>query len=286
MKFKMEQGTLHDLLKAAHKATGRDEGLLEFKDSGWMLKCKSEDTVIIFVTKVPDSEMEEYERGGVDTLGFRFNQFLKFLGTNDNTVTFETHQTSAGVNKLRASKGNKTAEIPLVDSEFIEGVPDTVPSLEWPVHFSGDVKFIKKFINDARNITGKKGAYFVSPREGMLYLYSSHDDSRYWESFHWEDFDDYDIDWSEGDQEKDLYMNPPEDKAMDSMFSLEWSNDLYFMADEGRVSVGNHKPMRIVFNTGNDIRAAYIIAPRLPTKDNKTATLPEDIIEKRGLETA
>jgi len=167
MQFKIKESVLLDIIKGA-KSTARREGVIRVKDDRWIMKCQSEGDVLMFAVMVPESSMEDWERGDTDEIGFRFGDLEKFLNSNDNLVKIETYTTDVGVHKIRAVKNNTVLEIPTTDLEFVAGKNVTVPSIDWVLEAEGNLKFIKQFVSKSDNVVGAD-SFMLGWRDAEIY---------------------------------------------------------------------------------------------------------------------
>lgn len=281
MKFTIDRDKLHSVVKGA-KATGRPEAVIWLKDDRWLMKCISKSDVVMFGAAITDKVMDDYERGDMDELGIGLDKMDSFLASrNDDKVTVELIETKAKVHKLELSCGNSGIGIPVIAPEYVEGKAQQAPDIDYCVSFTGDIKFLTNFVKESDNVVGSS-SFMISPREGLMYLYSVADDTDNWERKHWEDFDDYSIDWSKGFYEADHYKNPEEDHAVDSMLSVDWFKGIELISDEGTVFVDNHAPVKILFDTEEGMKASYFVSPRIAA-DGEVSRLPNRIVKDRSL---
>lgn len=282
MRMKLEEKILYHVVKGA-ESTGLEEGLIRFKEDRWILKCQTASGEQLFAAMVPESDMEEYDKGGVDSIGINFQQVKKVLSNSSDSIVVEFFEDNAGIHKLRLIQDNSYLNVGLVDEDFISGTDTEAPNLDWVVEINGDISFIKDFVDKSDKVIGS-GDFMIGAREGTMYLFSEQDDSSAYEILHWEDFDDYSINWDNGLYNGDGH-NPPEDHAMDVILSVEWTKNIHYVSDDATLMLNNHAPMKIVFDTEGDWVASYFISPRVVGSDSGTKeTVPEDLIEKRGLE--
>lgn len=270
MHIEMNGGDIKDLLKAAESC--RHEGVMLLKDGKWLLKTIGPDQALMFNTRVTKKAMESYDNGGAEKMGIKYKSILNSINSSNKDVRIEA-DLGSGAHKLKVTQGGFTAGLTLVNTDYVEGVGQGVPSVDWPVEVEGDVSFLRDFIDRADTIVGQD-YFFVSPREEGLYLYTEKDNQDLVMRKEWDSFKTSIVDWDKGspsDEADGNDLNPPEDKGTDAVFSLNWADAIRFIESEAKFRFGNHSPMHVVFNTDSGIDASYFLAPRFQIESESWA---------------
>lgn len=284
MKMTIDGGLLLDLLKASEAVVEGEpkECLMELHDDRWVMKVKDASDVLMFACRVGREAMEEYTKTTRDEIGFDIQKVQDAIGTRTEPVTLEVIE-KKGTVPLSVRQQGFDARIGLVNTDYVEAATDKVPNIDYAVSATGDLSWLTGFVNRADKLIGGE-SYIISPRQGMLYLYAGADTDSMSLSYHWDDFDDYSIDWSKGFQHDNYGVDPETEQGVDALFSIDWTKAMEMVSDEGTVFIDNHAPLKILFDLGDGVDASYFISPRIPTGDS-IETLPEDVKKERGLET-
>lgn len=280
MKIEINAGELSDMLDSA--TAYREEGLFNLEPDGILLRVHEYSNTALYATFIPDDAMEEYDRGEFNRLGVNLEWMDDFVPSKDSTITLEVKQDSSGLERLYIHTSNRTYSTSLIDPDQVSGVPEQIPDIEYPVTITMDPSDFMDFVSDAGKIRddADSGSFVLSAREGLFYLYSSYDDSEVTDKLHWEDFDDYELDFDAAHPSDGSPHNPNQDKIIETFMSLGLTNSMNHNTDEIRVQFGHMKPMKIVGRSENGIMHSYLVPPRIPTDDEK-ATLPERVIRTR-----
>jgi len=289
MKLKMNGGDMLDILSSV-KGTDQNELLLEFKNDRVITKTADPGGNMMVATLIPPESMDEYEQGNLKTsdgrsnqLGIHVDRLSNFIEERDKDLKFtiddDTHKISY---RQEGSELNTRGIIP----DAVEGKTNKVPSMDWACEFTGDIEWLFSFW-DKLNTIVNTDHWMISPREGAIYVYGYKDDTSMNEYQHWEDFDDYRIDWDIARTPKDVgdhddARNPSKEHAMDSIFSLDYAKSFNRVQDKATVYLDNHAPIRILFETDNGVKISVILSPRIPASGS-SATLPEEVDKNRGL---
>lgn len=276
----MEGKILSNILGSAKEFS--DEAAIDFHDDRWMLTLKDDSGSAMFASVVPEEAMDEYNRDGVETVGVNLTELDDFVPGKQTPVEL-AHTDFRGVNKFVVKEGDTEIRLPAVSLHDIGSRVEEHPSTQSAIQIWAKPDFLEDFISDADKI----GAEFfvMSAREGLLYLYAKADDKEVIEKIHWEDFLEYDIDWSKGmkiDEVPDAVPNPTEDRIMEVFLNLDFGKMLNFWEDRIRIDMNHHLPFKTVFQSDSEIKCSYIIAPRIPETGSDTlTTIPEEALSDR-----
>lgn len=264
-----------DIIDAAQAAQD-DEGIMRLKDDRWVMKVVDEGTVVMFAVRVTEEAMEEYTKGEYEKLGVRFPGIKDSIFTKTENVEMEVLD-----HKLHVRQQGYDAGLALTDPQYVSGDAQHAPDVTWAVEATGDISFIKDFVKRADSIIGAS-SFSISPRPNHLYLYAEEDNEDLVKKYPWEDFDDFWIDWSVGGEPPGSGGNiPAQDKACDTILSIDYAKELKFIEDEGTIHVDNHTPVKILFDTMDGVDASYFFSPRISSDDVRScmpdsAAEPED----------
>jgi len=292
MRLKMNGGDLEKLLKSV-KGTERDECLIEFKEDRVVTKAADAGGSMMVAALIPEDAMEEYEQGNLQTsdgeenkLGIHVDRLINFIQSSSSNVLFEIDDQT---HKITYSQEGAELQTRGIVPDAVEGKTNKVPGMEWSCQFTGDIKWLFDFWDRLDNIVDTS-SWMISPRDGAIYVYGERDDTSLSEYQHWEDFDDYNIDWDTARTPSDVgkgsahtgVSDPSEDHGVDSIFSLDYAKSFNRVRDKATVYLDNHAPIRILFETDNGVKISVILSPRIPSSDSR-ASLPEDVDQNRGL---
>lgn len=261
-----------DIIEAA-QAAQPEEGIMHLKDDRWVMKVVDESTVVMFACRVNKKAMEEYRKEGWDKIGVRFPKVKDSIYSSSENVEMEVVD-----HKLHVRQQGYDAGLGMVNPEYVAGNVQSAPDLEWPVEATGDISFIKDFVKRSDKIVGGS-SFIISPRKNHLYLYSERDDQKLVKKYPWDDFDSVSINWELGDDPPGSGgVYPGEQKACDTVLSIEFAKALKFIEDEGTLHIGNHVPLKLLFDTMEGVDASYFFSPRISTEDTRSTT-PNDSVE-------
>lgn len=284
MKIEIPGETLLNIFNAANQLD--DDGILIFRDDSVLLKMSDPSESLMFASLIPESAMKSYEKGDTDQLGLDFEKFTDIIPNTEDIIQFEFN--SEGMHKIIIRYNDSEYRTRGLDIGGINKPPEKLPTFEYPVIIQHDPDIIyNEFINDCQMVGLK--SYIMSPREGMMYLYSRQDDDEVIKRLHWEDFENYQIDWSKGEDKDESNienaLDPNADHGVDTMLSVDLTNDILYWTDTVTTYIDNHMPMKTTFEDEQGIKISWILAPRIPT-EGKVSELPDHVIKERGLETA
>lgn len=282
MRLKMNAKELYSVLDSADKY--RSEGLFNLTGRGLLCRVHDASNTALYAMFIPEGAMDEWEAGEFPKIGLNFERILDFLPNKDTDVVLEVKEVEGSLYKMIMHVQNREVRIPLLDPETVEGHPDQIPELEHPVHIKNDFDFFSNFISDFKKIgsSSTSGAYCASARDGMFYLWGKSDDQEIIERIHWEDFDEYELNWDVAKPSDVGQPNPSDDHAVDAFMSADFTADIKTNGDETHIYIGNHYPMKVVSHYESGVRQSWTIPPRIPANDER-ATLPERVITDRSL---
>lgn len=261
-----------DIIDAA-ESTYQDEGVMVLKDDRWLMKVVDEANVVMFAVRVTKDAVEEYRKTDYDKIGVRFGGLQESIFTKTEPVEMEVKK-----HRLHVRQQGYEAKLAMTDPQYVSGVAQKAPNLDWCVEIGGDISFIKDFVKRADKIIGP-GAFSISPREHALYLYAEADNESIVKRKPWDEFDDTTINWDQGEAPPDSGgFNPSEHKACDTILSVDYAKDMEFIRDEGKVFIDNHSPIKILFDTVDGVDSSYFFSPRISNEDKHSST-PNDAVE-------
>lgn len=267
MHLKIQASKLKEVINAA-EGTGQDEGLLQLKDGHILLRTVSPSNVVMFACRIPRSEMEAYDRGDKESVGFWFDELKKFASKSSGVMEMRYDDY-----KLVCSNSNRTVSLPTINAEDVQGVPDQTPSPPYATTMTGDLDPLFEFIKDAKSIIGAE-TYTLCGREDGFYLYASSDNSSIDEFVSWDDFDSVQMD-------KDGANDVSGMMGVVTRMSIDFSSSLSQLGTEGKLQWGNELPMKVVFDRDDDIVASYIQSPRI-NSDGSGVSIPSDVFKRRS----
>lgn len=266
---KIDGGLLLDLVDAS-VATLQPEGVMLLKDDRWIMKVRDESNVLMFATRVTKEAMEEYSKTDYERLGIRFDSLKDSVFSKSDSVELEVVD-----HKLHVRQQGYDASLSMTDPEYVSGVAQKVPQVDWCVEAEGDLSFIKDFVKRADKILGAS-SFSISPRENNLYLYAEHDGEELTKKYPWSDFESVEINWDIGEDPPGSGGNVPgESKAADTILAIDYAKDLTFIDDEGTLFVDNHTPIKLLFDTREGVDASYFFSPRI-SNDDIRSTMPNE----------
>lgn len=274
MRLKMNSGDLQDAISAI-QITANDEALMMLEDDRWMIKSADEASVLMAAILMPRGAMKEYERNGYERVGLPINKIDKFISGRTDTVTIWMEERA-----LHIDDGSTHVKLATIDPDAVEGHMSGAPTVEHEVMFEGSLDTIKDFVNRADDVL-TTGYYLISTREQGLFLYAEGDNGQMTEFISWSDFDNYEIDWSINNEGPNGSIVPEAQKGTDAIMSIEWSQQLVSISDEAKIYVGNHIPIRILFDKSEDrdagMKVSLIQTPRIDQSGRNT--MPQEVID-------
>jgi len=283
MKMEIQADRLYDVFNSLNEY--RDELLINMSEKGMVIRVNEMSNTALQAAFIPSESMEVWEVGEFPRIGIDVSRIIDYVSSvNDDTVTFEIVQSAGKLYKLQLDADNREYKFPMTDPDQVSGVPDQVPDLDTSVKITNDFSFISDFINDYDKGMGdkKNGYMYLSARDGLFYMWTDSDDSEMAERIHWEDFDDYDIDWSNVDHYEGSPHDESEEHITDCIMSMGYLDSTIVNTDTVNIYLDNHYPMKITSNWECGIKQSWMIPPRFPNDENRI-TLPERIIKPRSL---
>lgn len=259
----------------AVKTTGHYEGLIQLMDDRWMITSEGSASVILAAVLVPEESMEVYDRKGYEAIGVNMDKLLKFVKRTDSELV-NLWMDKRTLN-IEENDGNTHAEIATIDTDSISGRTDKALNIEHEVRLQSNFDFITDFIDKADDIVNSD-SYIIGCRDDGLYLYSEYDNGRIDDFYSWDEFDEVEIDW-EVNNYRDIGHQPAEDRAIDVILGSDFTKELYHPEDTAHISIGNHFPMRLLYETEGGIKISYFQTPRLPSSEDTTRIIPSKVIE-------
>lgn len=261
---------LVDIAKSA-EALGRDDILLEFKEDRFITMIKGVENTSMFAARVPEGGLREYDSRGETELALPANKIIDFNPGKKEYVRLEYDD-----HKFSLSDGDYTANFNAVNTDYIEGAMDETIKTDWPIDVTGEMDQIRDFMSTAKSVVGEE-TFIVGARVDGLYLMSKLDDSELHTRIPWDEFDEENNDWakSEGDMGE---------KKVDSVFSTEFFNSLYFPSDASdgfSMNFGEDCPLRITANKSGGVVLVYILTPRIGGSNNsRIMSVPDRVTEQ------
>lgn len=280
MRFEIKSKELKNVLDAANGY--RDECILDLRSQGILLRIQDESNSALYSSFIPDDIMDDYDRGEHPRIGIYTEKMYNVLPSTDDVITVEL--TDRGKIEVVA---NRKYTLPPIDPDTVSGVPDKVPDLSLPVQVVSEPDWLMEFISESRSYIhdGKKGgSFFLSANEGIVMLWSKKDDWELEDTLHWEDFNNYDIDWSKATQDSkgSMPINPQEERRIECLLSLDLTKHMKFYSDKVEFSWGNGMPLKAVSESEEGIKHSWIVPPRFPT-DSEHNKIPDDVLKKRAV---
>jgi len=280
MKMELKGGVLLDAISGA-RSTGVEEGLLNFKDGYWYMRCGGASGVLMFGTRVGMESMNVYDKEGVDSLGIEFSPFENFITSRSDIIRFESDGDS-----IILDDGRDKAQIAGIVDDYVEGADVEPPNVEHEVTFESEVGFIGDFISKSEGVVGSDWFFFTCREEG-LYMYTERERGRIDRYYKWDDFDNVELDWEVNNKppgsaanKEEKYATPKTDHQTDVILSSEMMDSLNDIGDEAQIRVGNHCPIKIIWNPDDGITHSYIVAPRIGG-DNSLWSTPEEVYRSK-----
>lgn len=271
------KGEYLNKISSSVQSVGRSEFVIELRDNHWLIKCQGPASVVMTAIFLPDSQMESYNRGDYEMIGLHKKYIDNFVKSADSIINLEMESRS-----LHMEDESSHAKIATIDPAAIDGHMDSTINVEYEVTLQGDISFIFDFIKRGEEITGSD-SFMVGVRENGVYLYMTGDSSSYDDFASAEEFDTFEYDWSINNSPEFGGLKPAEDRGIDVLLSSEFAGTLNLHSDEATVSIGNHHPMKYVFdelghNDGAPMKVSYIQTPRLD-KTGDMRTLPDEVLK-------
>lgn len=280
MKIEMESSELYSVIEEANAY--REEGLLQLMENGILIRMHDWSNTALYAGMIPKDAMESYDRGEFNEIGVRMDFLKDFLPDNSDNVTLTLEDT-----KMLIKGGDRQYRMGLKEPDSVAGVPDQVPELDLGVTVENDPDWLLDFAQDSYSKihNSKDEGFYISARDGALYLWANGDVNDVDEAIHWEDFDDYDTDWANCVQEdnagaKKLGYTPEDDHIVHTMISTAFLRPIKKVEGTTRIEFDDWTPMKIVTEKDNGIKHSWMIPPRLPTQDTP-AEIPDRIIRDR-----
>lgn len=256
-------------------ATGNDEGVIRLKDDRWMITSEGAASVILSAVLVPEESMEIYDRRGYDAVGVKLDKLLKFVKrTDSDMVNIWMEERTLNIEE---NDGNAHVELATLDIDTVSGRTDKALNINHEVRFQSSFDFIIDFIRQTDDIVNAD-SFIIGCRNNGLYLYSEYDNARIDNFYEWDEFDDVELDW-EVNNYRELGHEPAKDEAIDVILGSDFTKELYHPEDTAHISIGNHFPMRILYETEDGIKISYFQTPRLPKSEDVITIIPERVIE-------
>lgn len=279
MKMTVSSEIIGDMIDGV-KSVGEknDEGVLRVKDYGVLLMTKGSSNVILFANRIESEAMEEYQVGEFNELGIKFDKLDDAINNKGDDIALEVVEDQFGGHKLSVSQGGYTYTLNIVNPDTIEGNPQDAPNLDYAVEAKGDIGQLQEFATKADSVLGA-GSFIIRPNENNLIMYSERDGEYMDKIYSWDEFESYTLDWDKAleiEKTTSQLVDPQKEKAVESVFSVDFFKELNLLSDDGTVFVENEAPIKIVFDTPDGVSASYILTPRIPT-DGEVSTVPDEI---------
>lgn len=284
VKIQVKSRELYSILDAA--SSYNDESVLKLREDGIMQEMVDSSNTAAFASLTPEKAFETY---GVDEevrIGVRVDEMLSILNKNDDIVTMDL-DVGQGVHRAIIRVDGREYSIPLIDVDSVSQIPDNIPTLNLPIKIYGEVDWLLDFVTEAQDYiyNGSQGNYWISAQEGLLYLFSKRDDYEMNEKVHWEDFDDYEINWSrlKEDQQQSMgILDPSEKRRAETLMSIDLTKAVGSYGDKTRVEMGHGMPLKVVSQTEEGTKFSWILPPRFP-KEGQRNKVPERVFTDRSV---
>lgn len=275
MKFSIESEEWYGVLDSASGYA--DEAVLNFRDKGILIRVQDKSQTGLYNCFIPEDIMSEYKQGEHPRIGIYTEKMLLPLPNSDDEVTV-SHEGR----KFQTQVQNRKYTTPNIDPDSVSTEPETVPDISMPIKVKLNPDKLLGFIKEASEYVWPTdaGHFYIQAEEGLLILWSKHDDYQLSEDFHWEDFQNYKISWSNTTQSDDVEGNPSEEKKATSIFSIALTKSMSFTVDNVMMEMGHYMPIKFVAESESGVKHSWIIPPRLPDSDDP-ARIPESIIRDR-----
>lgn len=267
----MEGEEIYDIFNSANKLSS-DEAVAKFKDNHWLMKAKDGSNTVLFAVMVPRDAMKEYQKRGVDKLGLDFDDITNFTPKKAVETSLEYKD-----NRLYAEAGNEQAVLPTIALDSVKYPVEQVPNVDAPVVIKGDYGRIVDAANRIEDVT-ETDHVFVSVRPNNLYIWGRKDARSMKKVIPLDDFENVNFDWSKAEAKTAGDYNPQEEKGTETIMSIELLKTVRQIGDSATMHLGNHNPMKFVFESDEGVKMSWIITPRIPSQD-KTNRIPEEIVE-------
>jgi hypothetical protein len=276
---------LYEVVAAA--AQYSDESVFKLKSAGIIQELEHPSGASAYASLIPESAMETYDVDHGTEIGVRIGDIEGIIPNTDDPVTLDIGQ-GRGIHRIKMSVAGRTYTVPLTDVSDVAQIPESVPNLDLPIKIYGDDDWIMDFITEAQSYVfdgNDRGHFWISASDGVLQLYSSRDGYELAETIHWEDFDDYEINWDElsPPNKKGIDIrDPTEQKRAEVLLSLNLTSDINVFGEQARLGFGHAVPMKVVCQTETDVKATWFISPRFPAS-GELGKVPDRVIEDRTL---
>jgi len=273
MRITTEADVLHRVFDAV-ASVEQDEILLTLKEDRIISKMAGGADALMTAVRVSDSELIEYDRGGMDRVAFRFDKVRNFIPSGSSEVTLDFSD-----NKLDIQSGSAHLQMGMLMPESLEGEVPSPPSNNYELIAQGKAGKVKDFISKSEDVVGSTSYYVCAKEEGM-YLYADADTGGMDDFIPADDFDTYETDWSANDDYDDAPTSASEGERMDVIMSTEMTSNMAEVSDKCIMHFADSLPMKWLYTgqeggrTGIDI--SYIQAPRIE-QDGKDK-VPDSVI--------
>lgn len=273
MEMEINGGKLLDGMKAI-KATLNDEALITLKDDRWMVKSMDEAEVLMSAILVPESAMESYDKGGYDRVGVEIDKITNFVRSKSDTIKLWMEERA-----LHMSDGSDHARIATVDPDSVKGHMQAAPNINFEVMVDGSPDSLLDFISRQGDIVNSS-TYTLGAREQGIVIYADGDNGSMDRGIEFDEFDDYNIDWSvDNGTDTEGSHTPSEDKAIDVIMSADITSQLKTPYDTCKMFIANQSPMKFLFEEeDSDMKISFIQAPRIDNKGR--STIPDRTVEE------
>lgn len=277
MKFTLPSEELYDILSSA--SGYHEEAVFKLKEDKILIRVQDESQTALYSSLIPGNVLSEYKKGEHPRIGFYIEETLKALPNDDTSVTVELDGP-----RILLSVGSREYRTPNIDPDAVNSEPDTVPKLDLPVEIYLNPDKLLSFIDDAaRHVySSDSGYYFIRAQEGAMYLWSKKDDYEISDYFHWEDFDDYDIDWKNASGMDNMPGNPIEEKRISAILAIPLTKPISPSNDIVKMEMGHGMPLKMVSESDAGVKHSWIVPPRFPT-NSQASEIPERIIKDRNV---
>lgn len=277
MKMKISGGDLLDMTSAVKVSRSNEqEALMILKDNRWMVKSAGPADVLMSAILMPAEAMESYERRGYDEIGLNTEAIDNFVSSRNDTITLEMEDRA-----LHMDDGDTHVRLATIIPEQVAGATRSAPDVDYEITINNSPDFIKDFIKRAEEVVGASH-YYMGAREDGFYLYAPHDNGSIDRRIEWDEFDGHELNWEVNNEGPNDAHTPKEDKAVDVIMGTDFTNSMKAIEDEGVINIGNHFPMRWLFDKSEEgepgMKVTFIQTPRV--NNDQENVIPQKIIDK------
>lgn len=284
MKIKINGEEFNEVVQAAKSY--RDEALFMLMEDKIIIRLYEPSDTAMYASMIPEDAMDVYERGEHPQIGLNLETLDDFTPDKDTELLMYIED-----GKLHTVYDDMEYVMGMLHPDSVAGVPDpdSVPQVDPSVKIENDIDWIVDFAKEASRkiLSDDNTTLYLAAVEGTMNLWVVEDDNQMALRKHWEDFDDYDIDWKGANTRSPaesftIDEHPEDTRRMDALFSTTFIKNITIPDGESRVEFDNYFVIKFVTESENGVKHSWIIPPLLPTA-SKYDKIPESIIKERGV---